>query len=113
MKFAAALTGFVAFVFCSVPALGQDVDPFGPKIDPKMKAEVVAFSKRIDQLIESRWKGNSIKGAQPADLSTYFRRLNLDLIGRIPTLTDLGDFLDDDMPLAAKQCKGQTRTTEK
>src|SRR5947207_2206888 len=33
-----------------------------------------------------------------ADDSTYFRRVNLDLIGRIPGLTEHRDFLDNDDP---------------
>lgn len=62
------------------------------------KAKVLALSKRIDALIAARWKEAGLKPAPRADDSTYFRRLNLDLAGRIPTLTDHRDFLDDDHP---------------
>src|SRR5262249_62435282 len=36
--------------------------------------------------------------APPADDAEFFRRLSLDLNGRIPTLAQLADFLDDTRP---------------
>src|SRR5207237_1111976 len=38
------------------------------------------------------------KPAPPAPDSQFFRRLNLDMTGKIPTLLDIRDFIDDDRP---------------
>jgi len=53
------------------------------------------MTARIDQLIAARWVQ---KGVKPAGLATdaeFFRRLSLDVNGRIPTIADLKDFSDD------------------
>lgn len=79
----------VAIVSCA-PAWsrGQDAD----------KDKVLALSRKIDQLIAVRQKEAGVTPAPRADDSTYFRRLNLDLVGRIPMLTDHWDFLQNDDP---------------
>ena len=53
------------------------------------------FSARIDELIGLRLAKEKIPPAPPADDAEFFRRLSLDLNGRIPSLTQLVDFLDD------------------
>jgi len=74
----------------TAPALsrGQEAD----------KERVLAFSRKIDQYIAAQQKGAGVMAAPRADDSTFFRRLNLDLVGRIPTLTDHRDFLDNPDP---------------
>src|SRR5437868_1736999 len=62
------------------------------------KEKVLALSRTIDALIAVKQKEAGITPAPRADDSTYFRRLNLDLVGRIPTLTDHRDFLDNPDP---------------
>ena len=64
------------------------------------KERVLALSRTIDALIAAKQRAAGVVPAPRADDSTYFRRLNLDLVGRIPTLTDHRDFLDnpDDRP---------------
>jgi hypothetical protein len=54
-----------------------------------------AVSARIDELIGLRLAKEGIPPAAPADDAEFFRRLSLDLNGRIPSLTQLVDFLDD------------------
>jgi Protein of unknown function (DUF1553)/Protein of unknown function (DUF1549) len=56
---------------------------------------VQALSVRIDELIGLRLAKEEIPPAPLADDAEYFRRLSLDLNGRIPSLTQLVDFLDD------------------
>jgi hypothetical protein len=59
--------------------------------------EVLALASRIDQRIAAAWD----KGVQPAPLADdaeFFRRVHLDLAGRIPSITEIRDFLDDDRP---------------
>jgi hypothetical protein len=57
-----------------------------------------ALSARIDELIGLRLVNEGILPAPPADDAEFFRRLSLDLNGRIPSLTQLTDFLDDARP---------------
>jgi hypothetical protein len=64
----------------------------------KIKEEVLALGRRIDGFIEARCKEAGVELAPPASDSVYFRRLNLDLGGRIPTLTAARDFVDDPDP---------------
>ena len=57
--------------------------------------DVQALSARIDELIDLRLAKEEIPPAPPADDAEFFRRLSLDLNGRIPAVTRLVDFLDD------------------
>lgn len=57
-----------------------------------------ALSAQIDELIDLRLATERIPAAPPADDAEFFRRLSLDLNGRIPSLTQLTDFLDDPRP---------------
>jgi hypothetical protein len=57
-----------------------------------------ALSARIDELIDLRLAKEKIPPAPPADDAEFFRRLSLDLNGRIPSLVQLTDFLDDSRP---------------
>ncbi|HKI20615.1 MAG TPA: DUF1549 domain-containing protein, partial [Isosphaeraceae bacterium] len=54
-----------------------------------------ALSARIDELIELRLAKEGIPPAPPAEDAEFFRRLSLDLNGRIPAVAQLVDFLDD------------------
>jgi hypothetical protein len=62
------------------------------------KDQVLALSRKIDEFIAAKQTEAGVTPAPRADESTYFRRLNLDLVGRIPTLTDHRDFLDNPDP---------------
>jgi hypothetical protein len=57
-----------------------------------------ALSARIDELIAARLAKEGVPPAAPADDAEFFRRLSLDLNGRIPSVAQLTDFLDDDRP---------------
>jgi hypothetical protein len=57
-----------------------------------------ALSARIDELIGVRLGEEKVPPAPPADDAEFFRRLSLDLNGRIPSLAQLADFLDDTRP---------------
>jgi hypothetical protein len=54
-----------------------------------------ALSARIDQHIEQRLAKEKVPPAPPAGDAEFFRRLSLDLNGRIPPYAQLADFLDD------------------
>jgi hypothetical protein len=55
-----------------------------------------ALSGRIDAHLAARQARDGVRAAPLADDAEFFRRLCLDLIGRIPTVAELKDFLDDD-----------------
>jgi hypothetical protein len=54
-----------------------------------------ALAARIDQLIDERLAKEKVPPAPPAGDAEFFRRLSLDLNGRIPSYSQLADFLDD------------------
>src|SRR5262249_44337859 len=56
------------------------------------------LSARIDKIIGAHLAKEGIPPAPSADDAEFFRRLSLDLNGRIPALTQLADFLDDTRP---------------
>jgi hypothetical protein len=68
------------------------------KNQDKGTLSATALAQRIDQHIMERWKKEGIKPSGPADDATFFRRVYLDLAGKIPPILDIGDFLDDDRP---------------
>lgn len=73
-------------------AAPEEKIPFGPAatlLDDR------AMSARIDALIGARWSEKGVTPAASADDAEFFRRLSLHLNGRIPTITQLKDFLDD------------------
>lgn len=82
-----------------VSSLSRADEPAPDKTSTDFKVlKPVEMSARIDELIAARWK---LKGATPAPLADdaeYFRRLCLDLNGRIPSIVDLTNFLDDPDP---------------
>jgi hypothetical protein len=53
------------------------------------------LSARIDQWIDEHLAKKKVPPAPLADDAEFFRRLSLDLNGRIPSITQLTDFLDD------------------
>jgi hypothetical protein len=57
-----------------------------------------ALSARIDELVAARLARAGVPPAPVADDAEFFRRLSLDLNGRIPALDRLTDFLDDTRP---------------
>jgi hypothetical protein len=54
-----------------------------------------ALAARIDHWIDTRLEKEKVPPAPPADDAEFFRRLSLDLNGRIPSYFQLIDFLDD------------------
>jgi hypothetical protein len=85
----------VTFLLALSPGLAK---AFPEESSGDGKADAQALAKRIDELIDARLAKAGIKAAPAAADHEFFRRLCLDLNGRIPTLTDVPDFLDDDRP---------------
>src|ERR1700728_3035913 len=84
------VSGSVLFLILT-PALVQAESP-APLLDEQ------ALAARIDQLLSARWTDKGVKPAARADDAEFFRRLSLDLNGRIPSITHLKDSLDDARP---------------
>jgi hypothetical protein len=59
--------------------------------------DVKALAAKIDERIRAAW-GKGDKPASRADDAEFFRRVSLDLSGRIPSVIEARDFLDDDRP---------------
>jgi hypothetical protein len=77
-----------------LPTAVRAADP--PPLPPKVEAEVRALAALIDDHIARRLAENEVSPAALAGDAEFFRRLCLDLIGRIPSITEIRDFLDDD-----------------
>src|SRR5690242_18807054 len=56
------------------------------------------LAKRIDQFIAARWKADGVEPSAVTDDAEYMRRVYLDLVGRIPSLTEARTFLGDKTP---------------
>lgn len=59
--------------------------------------DVEALAATIDAKIAAAW-GKDVRPASRTDDAEFFRRIHLDLAGRIPSVTEIRDFLDDDRP---------------
>jgi Protein of unknown function (DUF1553)/Protein of unknown function (DUF1549) len=60
-------------------------------------SDVEQLAAKIDERIAGAW-GKEVKPARIADDAEFFRRVHLDLAGRIPSVTAARDFLDDTRP---------------
>lgn len=76
------------FAFALTPAFGQS--------SSYNKDAVKALAKQIDDHLAKVWKTAKVTPAAKAEDHVFFRRLNLDLNGRIPDLIDIDDFLGND-----------------
>jgi hypothetical protein len=77
----------------SVPCLARAEPP-----SPETIRDARNLAGRIDRLLAEKWSARGVQSAPPADDPTFIRRVYLDLAGRIPTILEVRDFLDDDRP---------------
>jgi hypothetical protein len=61
----------------------------------KLASDAEALAATIDKEIISQWDAKGVRPAARTDDAEFLRRVCLDLRGRIPSLTELRDFLDD------------------
>jgi hypothetical protein len=87
------LLGIVTAALFPCPGRAQ-----GTTVSPTYKEEVLQLSQWIDSYLERRWKEFGVQPAPLAEDAIYFRRLSLDLVGRIPELLDVRDFMDSKRP---------------
>jgi hypothetical protein len=69
-----------------------------PAPTPAAKLDALGLARHIDQFIEGKFAEGKVKAASPATDAEFIRRLAIDLAGRIPTILEVRDFLDDDRP---------------
>jgi len=81
------LLGIVATAL--FPLAGRAQGPLAPGD----KEDVLALSKWIDDYLERRWRELNVQPAPLAEDAIFFRRLHLDLVGKIPELIDVQDYL--------------------
>jgi Protein of unknown function (DUF1553)/Protein of unknown function (DUF1549) len=92
-----ATAAWLAIALAGAAAAGDS--PGGPGQSARtLPLDVVSMASRIDELIEAKLATAAVPPAPLADDAEFFRRLSLDLNGRIPAVVQLRDFLDDDRP---------------
>jgi hypothetical protein len=69
-------------------AFGQDAAA------QKARKDARAFAQRIDKIITKRLAEEKVQPGPKADDATFVRRLHIDMVGKIPTLLEAGDFID-------------------
>ncbi|HEY7311055.1 MAG TPA: DUF1549 and DUF1553 domain-containing protein [Gemmataceae bacterium] len=57
--------------------------------------DVAALAAKIDQALAAGWDADKVQPAAPASDSEFVRRVYLDLAGRVPSATEVRQFLDD------------------
>ncbi len=62
------------------------------------KEEVAALARRIDEHIAAAQRAAGVVPVPPAGHGTFFRRLHIDLVGRIPEYTDSRGYIENDDP---------------
>jgi hypothetical protein len=71
---------------------------FGQTNGPTSRKEAKALAERIDKVINQRLVRENVKPAAKADDATFARRLHIDLVGKIPSLLEIKDYLENDSP---------------
>jgi WD40 repeat protein len=84
MAFAVLLLATIAFENASAAAGRSIVDD--------------AVVAKLDALLAAHWQAAGVNPAESADDSTFFRRVTLDLVGRIPTYRESVAFAEDSSP---------------
>jgi hypothetical protein len=74
-----------------------------PQCSPSSPAEgaildAAQLTAYIDQALSDAWARASLKPAAPADDAEFLRRASLDVVGKIPSIAALQEFLADTLP---------------
>ncbi len=71
---------------------GADAKPAA--LSPAVR-DALALTAKVDDYLSSKWTESNVRSAAPADDAEYMRRVYLDLVGKIPTVTEAREFLED------------------
>src|SRR5258708_1961972 len=64
----------------------------------EQRRDVRALADKIDQYVEARWRATSAQSAPVASDAEFLRRVYLDLVGRIPSVSEARAYLKDQAP---------------
>jgi hypothetical protein len=56
------------------------------------------LSQRVDEELAAVWRANGIRPVEPANDTEFMRRVYLDLTGRIPSVNEAREFLEESAP---------------
>jgi hypothetical protein len=90
------LVGLGAVLLAAAPARAGDVA--APGKEDGLARDAQALAGRIDRLVAARWAAAGAQPAPAADDAEFLRRVYLDLAGRIPSVAEAREFLDDKAP---------------
>ena len=86
-------------LLAAAPALragpAEGPKPLGP---PDAVRDADALAAWVDERFAADWEAAKVKPAPAADDAEFLRRVSLDLIGRIPSVSEARKFLDDKSP---------------
>lgn len=86
------------FLISAALLLNSCCIPLAPAADDSQTADSLAVSAHIDQLVQSAWQQRGVQPAPACSDTEFLRRLSLDLLGRIPSPTELTEFLSQPEP---------------
>ena len=92
--FAVAYLLAVGIATADEPAQPAAVDP-AAKYRDAAPDYGIAQVRYINELVRKHWADYSLTPAEPASDAEWCRRVYLDIVGRIPSYQELGDFLKD------------------
>lgn len=69
-----------------------------PQVALPKETQAEALAAKIDRYLEAAWVSAKVTPAPLADDAEFFRRITLDLAGRIPKVAEVRDFLRDTRP---------------
>lgn len=103
--FTSSATAQTPEMIAEVEALLSGLRTAGPAILPgpavvvaREEAAISNLVARIDKNLGTFWARNKIKPSEPADDTEFLRRVSLDLVGRIPSVAEVRQFLSDGDP---------------
>ncbi len=86
------IVAFAAMIIVALPAAAQEEDDYPPEMTAMQMAD------RIDQLLEKRRQEADVQAIETCTDAEFIRRVNLDLAGVIPRVSEVHDFLEDKSP---------------
>ena len=99
VSFCLIALGAAPIVAFSAAPLARTGDAAGGTIDVVARAAAeAALATQIDGALDAAWSEQKITPAPAADETTWLRRLSVDLVGSIPTATEVAAFLADTAP---------------
>jgi len=90
------LTVLIFTLGIALPAVAGEKAPAPREVSADRLLDPVV--RKIDQHLNEFWAANNITPAPLADDAEFYRRLSLDLVGRIPTAAEARDFIESKDP---------------